>query len=89
MKVLYNIGDIVHLRKSRRSEFLERAYGDSLGVVVDINTYSKSPPDYLIKFEVEVGDEMYERFSWVDQWYIELFTSIEEDIRPELLDSLF
>lgn len=89
MKVLYNIGDIVHLRKSRRSEFLERAYGDSLGVVVDINTYSKSPPDYLIKFEVEVGDEMYERFSWVDQGYIELFTSIEEDIRPELLDSLF
>ena len=86
MNVLYNIGDIVHLRKSRRSEFLERAYGDSLGVVIDINTYNQSPPDYLIKFEV--GDERYER-TWVDQGYIELFTSIEEDIRPELLDSLF
>lgn len=87
MEVLYNIGDIVHLRKSRMSEFLERAYGDSLGVVVDINTYSQSPPDYLIKFEV--GDGKYER-SWVDQGYIELFSSVkEEDIRPELLDDLF
>ena len=86
MSVLYNIGDVVHLIKRVRSELLESTYGDLPGVIVDITTYSLFPPDYLIEFEVE--DERYKRM-WMDQMYIELFMSAEEDIRPELLDSLF
>lgn len=90
MSPLYNVGDIVQFRREMRTGFIERKYGDSCGVVIEVQQYRTSglPADYRIRFD-SIDDGEYKEVI-IDERYIGLYSEDdEEDIRPELLDSLF
>jgi len=92
MSPLYNVGDIVQFRREMRTGFIERQYGDSCGVVIEVQQYRTSglPPDYRVRFD-NIEDGAYKEVI-IDERYIGLYPEKEDDdeeIQPDELGSLF
>lgn len=90
MSPLYNVGDIVQFRPEMRTGFIERKYGDSCGVVIEVQQYRTSglPADYRIRFD-SIDEGEYKEVI-IDERYIGLYSEDdEEEIQPNELESLF
>ena len=93
MRPLYNVGDIVQFRQEMRTGFIERQYGDSCGVVIEVHQHRTSglPADYRVRFEnIDSGEY---REIIIDERDIGLYSENddedEEEIQPDELVSLF
>lgn len=90
MSQLYDVGDIVQFRREMRTGFIERQYGDSCGVVIEVQQYRTSglPADYRVRFD-SINDDEYKEVI-IDERYIGLYSEDdEEEIQPDKLESLF
>lgn len=90
MSSLYDVGDIVQFRREMRTGFIERQYGDSCGVVIEVQQYRTSglPADYRVRFD-SINDDEYKEVI-IDERYIGLYSEDdEEEIQPDKLESLF